>query len=79
MRKLTKFSELKECYKDYDMAKGMDNTFILGDFLIKETGDVYFNRMGFTPDGEHVSISTYILRNKTIEQLEQFIQLVIGD
>lgn len=76
---MRKFSELKECYKNYDISKLVDNTITIGDFLIKENGDVYFSRMGFTIDGEHVSISTYILRNKTIEQLEQFIQLVIGD
>lgn len=76
---MKKFSELKECYKDYDMSKSIDDTITIGDFLIKENGDVFFSRMGFTIDGEHVSISSYILRNKTIEQLEKFIQLIIGD
>lgn len=76
---MKKFSELKECYKDNDMSKSIDDTITIGDFLIKENGDVFFSRMGFTIDGEHVSISSYILRNKTIEQLEKFIQLIIGD
>lgn len=79
MRKLKTFAEIKECYKDYDMLKSDENTFCIKNFLIKQNGDVYLSRIGFTNENESVGISTYIFRGLSVAQIEQFIQLVIGE
>lgn len=74
------FKDLKTKYQNIDMAKEKEDVIIIKDFLIKEDGSVFLSRCGNSyGNNVYIGISTDILKNKTVQQLDLFIQLILGD
>lgn len=70
------FKDLKKKYSSIDTSLDYEDKIIIGDFFIKEDGEITISRCGSAYRGEYFSIFTVICKNATVEQMEQFIEMV---
>lgn len=70
------FKDLKKKYSSIDIAKDCEDKITIGDFFIKADGEITISRYGSAFRGEHFSIFTIICKNVSVEQMEQFIEMI---
>jgi hypothetical protein len=70
------FKDLKKKYSSIDIAKDCEDRIIIGDFFIREEGEITISRCGSAYRGEYFSIFTTICKNISVKQMEQFIEMI---
>lgn len=72
-----KFSDLKSKYSDYDSAKSNENYIVIGSFLVGSDGTISLSRSGTDVDGSCINIYCNIAKNRTLEQMDKFIESIL--
>lgn len=71
------FKQLKTKYSSIDNIKEDETKLMIGDIFFREDGLISLCRFGFTMDGNYLSTTTDIAKNRTPEQMDMFIQSIL--